>query len=45
MAQGYVPKEVADDEGEWEVEVLGERLPMKVQRVPAFDANASRMRS
>ncbi|QPH54590.1 GcvT family protein [Pontivivens ytuae] len=45
MAQGYVPKEIAGEAEGWEVEVLGERLPMRPQFAPAFDANASRMRS
>ena len=45
MAQGYVPKDIADQSEGWEVEILGERLPMKLQPVPAFDANSSRMRS
>ncbi|MEL6600832.1 MAG: FAD-dependent oxidoreductase [Pseudomonadota bacterium] len=45
MAQGYVPKEIAGEMEGWEVEVLGERLPMRLQPTPLFDANASRMRS
>ncbi|MEM9011884.1 MAG: FAD-dependent oxidoreductase [Pseudomonadota bacterium] len=45
IAQGYVPKEIAGEVEGWEVEVLGERLPMTLQPTPLFDANASRMRS
>ncbi|RED12301.1 GcvT family protein [Pontivivens insulae] len=45
MAQGYVPKEIAAETDGWEVEVLGEKHAMRLQPQPAFDANASRMRS
>jgi dimethylglycine dehydrogenase len=44
MAMGYVPKEHADSEGPWEVELLGERLPATIQHAPVWDANAARMR-
>ncbi|MBA3584789.1 MAG: GcvT family protein [Gemmatimonadetes bacterium] len=44
MAMGYVPKEHADTQGPWEIELLGERLPAQVQHAPLWDANASRMR-
>lgn len=44
MAQGYVPKEIADADTGWEVEVLGQRLSMQRQPRPAFDADARRMR-
>ena len=45
MAQGYVPKNIADDDSGWSVELLGQILPAKRQKFPLFDANASRMRS
>jgi dimethylglycine dehydrogenase len=45
MAQGYVPVGIAGDDGVWETEILGQKLPMTVRRQPAFDANSSRMRS
>ena len=45
MAQGYVPKNIADDDSGWSVELLGQILPAKRQKIPLFDANASRMRS
>jgi dimethylglycine dehydrogenase len=45
MAQGYVPKNIADDDSGWSVELLGRILPAKRQKFPLFDANASRMRS
>ncbi len=45
MAQGYVPKNIADDDSGWSVELLGQILPATRQKFPLFDANASRMRS
>jgi dimethylglycine dehydrogenase len=45
VAMGYVPKGLAETDGGWEIEVLGERLPARLQPVPLFDANGSRMRS
>jgi dimethylglycine dehydrogenase len=45
MAQGYVPKDIAEDSDGWEVEILGEKRAMKLQPVPLFDANSSRMRT
>jgi dimethylglycine dehydrogenase len=45
MAMGYVPKEIAGETEGWEVEILGERRPARLQPAPLFDANASRMRS
>jgi len=45
IAQGYVPKALADADDGWSVELLGKSLPAKQQKFPLFDANASRMRS
>ena len=45
VAMGYVPAELSECDDDWEVEVLGERLPARPQRTPLFDANGSRMRS
>jgi len=45
VALGYVPKEVADRDGPWAIELLGAKRPAMVQRVPLFDANAERMRA
>ncbi|MGI9426183.1 MAG: GcvT family protein, partial [Hyphomicrobiaceae bacterium] len=45
VAIGYVPRELADADAGWEIEILGERLPARLQRHPLFDANGSRMRS
>jgi dimethylglycine dehydrogenase len=45
MAQGYVPKNIADDDSGWSVELLGRILTAKRQKFSLFDANASRMRS
>ena len=44
MAMGYVAKEVADSEGPWSVELLGERLDARLQTAPLFDANMERLR-
>ena len=44
MALGYVPKEHADAEGPWSVEILGEHLAARRQHAPIWDANAERMR-
>ena len=44
MALGYVPKEHVNAEGPWRIELLGERLPARVQHAPIWDANAERMR-
>ncbi|MGB5557397.1 MAG: FAD-dependent oxidoreductase [Paracoccaceae bacterium] len=45
VAVGYVPTELAEEDGGWEIELLGERLPARLQRQPLFDANGSRMRA
>jgi dimethylglycine dehydrogenase len=45
MAQGCAPKNIADDNSGWSVELLGQVLPAKRQKFPLFDVNASRMRS
>ena len=44
MALGYVPKEHANAEGPWQIELLGERLSAHMQHAPIWDANAERMR-
>ena len=45
MALGYVPKDIADDDSGWSIELLGENLAAKRQKFPLFYANASRLRS
>lgn len=45
MAQGYLPKNITDDDSGWSEELLGQILPAKRQKFSLFDANASRMRS
>ena len=45
VAMGYVPKDVADRDDGWTIELLGEELMARLQPVPLFDANSSRMRS
>ncbi len=44
MALGYVPREMAELDNGWQIELLGEKLPATLQRQPLFDANGSRMR-
>ncbi|MCH8166739.1 MAG: FAD-dependent oxidoreductase, partial [Proteobacteria bacterium] len=44
MAMGYVPKEHANADGPWQIELLGERLAARLQHAPIWDANAERMR-
>jgi dimethylglycine dehydrogenase len=45
VAMGYVPKELAESDSGWTIELLGERLPATLQRQPLFDANGSRLRA
>lgn len=45
VALGYVPKEIADEQGGWAIELLGEILPARLQPYPLFDANGQRMRA
>ncbi len=45
VAMGYVPKELAETDVGWTIELLGDRLPATLQRQPLFDANGSRMRA
>jgi len=44
VAMGYVPKEIADETGLFEIELLGKRLPARIQKTPLFDADFKRMR-
>jgi dimethylglycine dehydrogenase len=47
MAQGYVPAELANDESEglFEVEILGQRRPARINVEPPFDPSGERMRA
>ncbi|MEP2781978.1 MAG: FAD-dependent oxidoreductase [Pseudoruegeria sp.] len=45
VAMGYVPKQLADLEDGWEIEVLGKVLESRLQRHPLFDANGTAMRA
>ncbi len=45
VALAYVPTERAEADAGWEIEILGERRPARLQRQPLFDANGSRMRA
>lgn len=44
VAIGYVPKEVADVEEGWSVELLGALLPARLKRAPLHDPGGARMR-
>ncbi len=44
VACGYVPKELAVEDDGWEIELLGDRRPARLQRVPLFDPNGAAMR-
>lgn len=44
-AMAYVPKELAEQEDDWEVEILGHKRTARMQKTPLFDASGSRMRS
>ncbi|WP_394892988.1 FAD-dependent oxidoreductase [Mesorhizobium sp. AaZ16] len=44
VAMGYVPKEIADEAGGFEIELLGKRHAARLQPAPLFDANLERMR-
>jgi dimethylglycine dehydrogenase len=45
LAQGYVPRELALDSADgFEIEILGERRPARLQPEPLFDPEGARMR-
>jgi dimethylglycine dehydrogenase len=44
VALGYVPREIADAEDGFEIELLGKRHRARPQRTPLFDADFARMR-
>jgi len=44
VAMAYVPREMADIDAGWQVELLGEMLGARLQRQPLFDANGAAMR-
>jgi dimethylglycine dehydrogenase len=43
VALGYVPKELADAEGGWSIEILGQRYPARLQRRALFDPDGKRL--
>jgi dimethylglycine dehydrogenase len=48
LAIGYVPSvalESGADQAKWEIEIIGERRPARLQLVPLFDPEARRMRA
>jgi len=44
VAVGYVPKEIADIEAGWSIELLGEVLTARLQPEPLFDPSGAKMR-
>ena len=44
VAMGYVPRERAGEETGWQIELLGELLEARPQRLPLFDPDGARMR-
>jgi dimethylglycine dehydrogenase len=44
VALGYVPKEIADVESGWSIELLGEMLTAHLQAEPLFDPSGEKMR-
>ena len=44
VALGYVPKEIADEEDGFEIEIIGKRYNARPQREPLFDPLGTRMR-
>ena len=44
VAMGYVPKEMADSEGPWSIDILGKNHGAKLQPTSLFDHNGERMR-
>ena len=44
VACGYVPKELAQEEDGWEIELLGDRRPARLQMQPLFDPQGGAMR-
>jgi dimethylglycine dehydrogenase len=44
LAQGYIPKELATNGAAFEIEILGERRPARIQAEPLFDPEGARMR-
>lgn len=45
LAQGYVPAALAENGEAFEVEILGDRRPARLQKEPLFDPDGERMRS
>ncbi len=44
LAQGYIPTELVKPGMQMEIEILGERIPARLQSEPPFDPEAKRMR-
>jgi dimethylglycine dehydrogenase len=44
LAQGYIPRELAENGGGFEIEIIGEKRPARIQAEPLFDPEGLRMR-
>jgi len=44
VAMGYVHKEIADEENDWTIEILGERCSATILSEPLFDPKGQAMR-
>jgi len=45
VAMGFVPRELADQAGGWQIELLGEMLEATMQKAPLFDPDGKAMRA
>ena len=45
LALGYVPKELVDAIGGFEIEIIGERRPARILKQPPYDPGGARMRA
>ena len=44
LAMGYVPRELAQEDHGFTIEIIGSRRPARPQRTPLFDPEGARMR-
>jgi len=43
VVMGYVPREIADEQAPWSIEILGQRYPARLQARALFDADGLRL--
>ncbi|MET0482525.1 MAG: glycine cleavage T C-terminal barrel domain-containing protein, partial [Aestuariivirgaceae bacterium] len=44
LAMGYVPRQLAQEDSGFTIEIIGSRRAARPQRTPLFDPNGARMR-